>query len=161
MRPFNTGDPLRESTAERQALIDFLTKNRQGYCQQFAFAMAVLARELDIPSRVAVGYTEGSPIGHDRSTSISGGLLYSMSAFDSSPIVADRRTIDVSGDGANNSGPFVTIARDDVLAAGLTINGLPIMLKRPNSFTMDVENLDVYYEDCVISGPGAFAVSRR
>jgi hypothetical protein len=49
-----------------QALIDFLTKNRQGYCQQFAFAMAVLARELDIPSRVAVGYTEGSPIGHDR-----------------------------------------------------------------------------------------------
>jgi hypothetical protein len=49
-----------------KALIDFLTKNRQGYCQQFAFAMAVLARLLDIPSRVAVGYTEGSPIGHDR-----------------------------------------------------------------------------------------------
>ena len=49
-----------------QALIDFLTKTRQGYCQQFAFAMAVLARLLDIPSRVAVGYTEGSPIGHDR-----------------------------------------------------------------------------------------------
>ena len=49
-----------------QALIDFLTKNRQGYCQKFAFAMAVLARLLDIPSRVAVGYTEGSPIGHDR-----------------------------------------------------------------------------------------------
>jgi hypothetical protein len=49
-----------------QALINFLTKTRQGYCQQFAFAMAVLARLLDIPSRVAVGYTEGSPIGHDR-----------------------------------------------------------------------------------------------
>ena len=49
-----------------KALIDFLTKDRQGYCQQFAFAMAVLARLLDIPSRVAVGYTEGSPIGHDR-----------------------------------------------------------------------------------------------
>jgi TgpA N-terminal domain/Transglutaminase-like superfamily/Domain of unknown function (DUF4129) len=51
-----------------QALINFLTKTRQGYCQQFAFAMAVLARLLDIPSRVAVGYTEGSPIGHDRWT---------------------------------------------------------------------------------------------
>jgi hypothetical protein len=49
-----------------KALIDFLTKTRVGYCQQFAFAMAVLARLLDIPSRVAVGYTEGSPIGHDR-----------------------------------------------------------------------------------------------
>ena len=49
-----------------RALINFLTKDRQGYCQQFAFAMAVLARLLDIPSRVAVGYTEGSPIGHDR-----------------------------------------------------------------------------------------------
>ena len=49
-----------------KALINFLTKDRRGYCQQFAFAMAVLARLLDIPSRVAVGYTEGSPIGHDR-----------------------------------------------------------------------------------------------
>src|SRR5215831_11978932 len=71
-------------------------------------------------------------------------------------IVVPWRMIDVSGDGANNSGPFVTLARDDVLAAGITINGLPIMLKRPNSFTMDIENLDVYYEDCVIGGPGAF-----
>jgi hypothetical protein len=52
--------------ATAQALINFLTKDRRGYCQQFAFAMAVLARLLDIPSRVAVGYTEGSPIGHDR-----------------------------------------------------------------------------------------------
>ena len=56
---------------------------------------------------------------------------------------------------------FVTIVRDDVLAAGLTINGLPIMLKRPNSFTMDIENLDVYYEDCVIGGPGAFVIPIR
>ena len=51
--------------------------------------------------------------------------------------------------------------RDEVLAAGLTINGLPIMLKRPNSFTMDIENLDVYYEDCVIGGPGAFVIPIR
>jgi hypothetical protein len=52
--------------ATAKALINFLTKDRQGYCQQFAFAMAVLARLLNIPSRVAVGYTRGSPIGHDR-----------------------------------------------------------------------------------------------
>ena len=69
--------------------------------------------------------------------------------------------VDVSGDGANNSGTFVTLARDDVLAAGITINGLPIMLKRPNAFTMDIDNLDVYYEDCVIGGPGAFVVPIR
>jgi hypothetical protein len=49
-----------------KALINFLTTDRRGYCQQFAFAMAVLARLLEIPSRVAVGYTEGSLIGHDR-----------------------------------------------------------------------------------------------
>jgi hypothetical protein len=49
-----------------KALVNFLTKDRRGYCQQFAFAMAVLARLLDIPSRVAVGYTEGSALGHER-----------------------------------------------------------------------------------------------
>lgn len=49
-----------------KALMRFLTKDRQGYCQQFAFAMAVLARLLGIPSRVAVGYTAGTPLGHDR-----------------------------------------------------------------------------------------------
>ena len=64
----------------------------------------------------------------------------------------------MSGDGANNSGPLVVPVRDEVLAAGITINGLPIMLKRPNTFTMDIENLDVYYEDCVIGGPGAFVI---
>ncbi len=43
-----------------QGLLDFLTTDPQGYCQQFAFAMAVLARLLGIPSRVAIGYTGGS-----------------------------------------------------------------------------------------------------
>jgi transglutaminase-like putative cysteine protease len=41
------------------ALVTFLTKTRRGYCQQFAFAMAVLARLVGIPSRVVVGYTQG------------------------------------------------------------------------------------------------------
>src|SRR6476469_4668299 len=81
--------------------------------------------------------------------------------FDGSGYKGFRRVVDVSGDGANNSGTFVTLARDDVLAAGMTINGLPIMLKRPNAFTMDIDNLDIYYEDCVIGGPGAFVVPIR
>jgi Protein of unknown function (DUF1194) len=91
-------------------------------------------------------------------TSISGALQFAKPLFDASGYRGIRRVIDVSGDGANNSGPIVTLARDDVLAAGITINGLPIMLKRPNTFTMDIDNLDVYYEDCVIGGPGAFIV---
>ena len=41
-------------------LLTFLTTDRQGYCQQFAFAMAVLARLVGIPSRIAIGYTAGT-----------------------------------------------------------------------------------------------------
>jgi hypothetical protein len=94
-------------------------------------------------------------------TSISSALNFAKPLFDGSGYRGFRRVIDVSGDGANNSGPFVTLVRDDVLAAGITINGLPIMLKRPNSFTMDIDNLDIYYEDCVIGGPGAFVIPIR
>jgi hypothetical protein len=94
-------------------------------------------------------------------TSISGGLTFAKTLFDHSGYRGSRRVIDVSGDGANNSGPLIVPTRDDVLAAGVTINGLPIMLKRPNPGTMDIENLDVYYEGCVIGGPGAFVVPIR
>jgi Protein of unknown function (DUF1194) len=94
-------------------------------------------------------------------TSISGTLNFAKPLFDGSGYRGIRRVIDVSGDGANNSGPFVTLVRDDVVADGITINGLPIMLKRPNSFTMDLERLDIYFEDCVIGGPGAFVVPIR
>ncbi|MFI4971771.1 MAG: DUF1194 domain-containing protein [Hyphomicrobiales bacterium] len=94
-------------------------------------------------------------------TSISGGLTFAKTLFDHSGYHGLRRVIDVSGDGTNNAGPLIVPTRDDVLAAGITINGLPIMLKRPNPGTMDIENLDVYYEDCVIGGPGAFVVPIR
>ena len=53
------------STQSPAALIQFLTKNKEGYCQQFAFGMAVLARLAGIPARVVVGYTQGSFIGND------------------------------------------------------------------------------------------------
>jgi hypothetical protein len=91
-------------------------------------------------------------------TSIASALQFAKPLFDASGYNGVRKVIDVSGDGANNSGPLVTMVRDDVLAAGITINGLPLMLKRPNTFTMDIENLDIYYEDCVIGGPGAFVI---
>ena len=69
--------------------------------------------------------------------------------------------IDVSGDGTNNQGPLVHLTRDEVLAKGIIINGLPIMLKEPQPGSVDLKDLDIYYEDCVIGGPGAFVVPIR
>jgi Protein of unknown function (DUF1194) len=94
-------------------------------------------------------------------TSISGGLRFASALFAHSGYRGLRRVIDVSGDGANNSGPLVVPMRDAVVASGITINGLPILLKRPNPGTMDIEHLDWYYADCVIGGPGAFMVPIR
>jgi hypothetical protein len=91
-------------------------------------------------------------------TSISGALRFAQPLFEGSGFRGLRRVIDVSGDGANNQGLPVTLVRDEVLERGITINGLPILLKRPSAATMDIENLDVYYEDCVIGGPGAFMI---
>lgn len=92
-------------------------------------------------------------------TSISGALQFATPLFETSGYRGIRRVVDVSGDGANNQGPPVTVIRDQMLERGITINGLPIMLKRPSLQTMDLENLDVYYEDCVIGGPGSFVVA--
>jgi hypothetical protein len=94
-------------------------------------------------------------------TSISGALHFAVPLFDVSGHRGLRRVIDVSGDGANNQGDNVAIVRDEVLERGITINGLPILLKRPSVATMDIDNLDVYYEDCVIGGPGAFVIPIR
>ncbi len=94
-------------------------------------------------------------------TSISGALHFALPLFEGSGFRGLRRVIDVSGDGVNNQGDLVTIARDAALERGITINGLPILLKRPSIATMDIENLDVYYEDCVIGGPGAFVIAIR
>ncbi|ARQ00393.1 DUF1194 domain-containing protein [Pseudorhodoplanes sinuspersici] len=99
-----------------------------------------------------------APLRRAARTSISGALLFGMKLFESSGQRGIRRVIDISGDGANNSGPLVVVARDEVLSHGITINGLPVMLKRPSYSTMDIEQLDEYYEDCVIGGPAAFVV---
>jgi Protein of unknown function (DUF1194) len=101
------------------------------------------------------------PIRRASRTSISGALRFAKPLFDDSGYRGLRRVIDVSGDGTNNAGPLVELTRDDVLAAGITINGLPIMLKRPYRGQMDIDNLDEYYEDCVIGGPGAFVIPIR
>ncbi len=100
-----------------------------------------------------------TPIRRASRTSISGAIHFAMPLFDENPYHGLRRVIDISGDGPNNNGAPVTTARDAALAKGITINGLPIMVKEPSYSTMDIDNLDVYYEDCVIGGAGSFVVS--
>jgi hypothetical protein len=94
-------------------------------------------------------------------TSISGALMFAQPLFEHSGFHGVRRVIDISGDGANNQGPPVVPTRDAVVAGGVTINGLPIMLKRARWSMMDIDDLDIYYEDCVIGGPGAFVIPIR
>jgi hypothetical protein len=98
-----------------------------------------------------------TPVRRGSRTSISGAINFGMQMFAENPYKGLRRVIDVSGDGANNSGEPVLVARDAALAQGVVINGLPVMIK-PISFATDIEQLDIYYEDCVIGGPGSFSV---
>ena len=100
-----------------------------------------------------------TPIRRASRTSISGAIYFAMPLFEESPYKGLRRVIDISGDGPNNNGAPVTIARDEALSKGIIINGLPIMVKEPSYSTMDIDNLDFYYEDCVIGGPGSFVIS--
>jgi hypothetical protein len=86
-------------------------------------------------------------------------LEFAKPLFNSSGYRGLRRIIDVSGDGTNNIPPSVTPMRDEVVAAGIIINGLPSMLNRPFGSGTDIASLDVYYEDCVIGGPGAFVIA--
>lgn len=105
------------------------------------------------------GALAAAPVGRMRRTSISSALAHAAGLFDNG-IDGLKRVIDVSGDGPNNMGGLVTAARDRVLAQGITINGLPIMIKRSNPggyFNLDA--LDIYYEDCVIGGWGAFMIT--
>jgi uncharacterized protein DUF1194 len=92
------------------------------------------------------------------STSISGALAQ----FARAPFDAERRTIDVSGDGNNNNGHDVHLVRDEAVAAGITVNGLVILTDERFSLNREHTNppggLEKYYRDNVIGGPGAFVL---
>jgi len=92
-------------------------------------------------------------------TSISAAMDFAVERLRRSPHRSRRRVIDISGDGANNNGEAVLIARARVLEAGITINGLPIINGRPSRYGhLPIQNLDTFYKDCVIGGTGAFMV---
>jgi hypothetical protein len=92
-----------------------------------------------------------------RGTSISRALEFATALLEGSGFEADKRIIDISGDGPNNAGPPVTPARDRAVALGITINGLPILVRPSRGFA----ELDRYFEDCVIGGDGAFVLAVR
>lgn len=100
-----------------------------------------------------------APIRSGVSTSISGAIDYILPMFGANGYEGTRRVIDISGDGPSNQGAPVTDARDRAEAAGVIINGLPILNDRPNALNFpNLPDLDLYYEGCVISGDGAFVV---
>lgn len=162
---------------------------REGYAKAIADPQVVKAIRAGLLGRIAVAYFEWSdsyvqnevldwmvisdqasaeaagkallaaPIRTARRTSITGALNYSLPRFAASPYAGQRRVLDVSGDGPNNDGGPVDLARERVLAAGITINGLPIINEKPNTWGFPVlPDLDRYYEGCVTGGPGSFVV---
>jgi Protein of unknown function (DUF1194) len=169
--------------------LDELAVQREGYAQAIVSKEFLQALKYGPHSRIAVTYFEWSassdqkiiipwrvidgpetadavanevmktPVRRGSRTSISGAINFAMPLFEENPYRGLRRVIDISGDGPNNNGPPVAGAREAALAKGITINGLPIMVKEPSYTTMDIDNLDLYYEDCVIGGPGSFVVS--
>jgi Protein of unknown function (DUF1194) len=164
----------RDGYVEALTSAEFLDALKQGTHGRIALAYVewagVIDQKLVMPWRLIDGAATAEAIAAQIGrapqrrayrTSISGALTFAASLFDENGFRGLRRVIDVSGDGTNNQGPPVAMVRDEVVAKGFTINGLPIMLKRPNPSTLDIPNLDVYYEDCVIGGPGAFVVPIR
>jgi hypothetical protein len=95
-------------------------------------------------------------------TSISGGIEFAATQLERAPFQGSRRTIDVSGDGTNNAGRDVKLARDETIAKGIVINGLVILSDRPVPWNAEHTNppggLEKYYQDNVIGGPGAFVL---
>ncbi|HMB46654.1 MAG TPA: DUF1194 domain-containing protein, partial [Afifellaceae bacterium] len=175
-------DVSRSMDLEEQAL------QRAGYVAAFRHPEVIAAIGSGLTGRIAVTYLEwagaglqfhrvdwmlidgadsahafadkvaSAPIGRERRTSISAGLITAAGLLAASPFAAMREVIDVSGDGPNNEGMPVLEARRIVLERGVTINGLPILV-RPGGGFYNAVDLDIYYENCVIGGPAAFLLT--
>jgi len=97
------------------------------------------------------------PIRQAGMTSISGIIDHSRKLFEQLGGAPIRRVVDVSGDGPNNDGRHVAYARDEAVADGIVINGLPIMFRRASGST-ELQDLDLYFKECVIGGVGSFVL---
>ncbi|MEP4769299.1 MAG: DUF1194 domain-containing protein [Roseibium sp.] len=102
-----------------------------------------------------------APLRQVQRTSIASALEKSVQMVQNNKYTGLRQVIDISGDGPNNQGGSVTDMRDRMISSGVTINGLPLMMKSNKNTWQAMLNLDHYYEDCVIGGPGSFAIPVR
>lgn len=148
------------------AVIDAISRGRHGriavaylewggpWTQRIVIPWGVVASADDAAALAAE--LSAAPIASSRGTSITAAIDAALGLLAQAP-PADRLVIDVSGDGPNNMGGPVLGARDRAAAAGVEINGLPIMLGEED-LTFSVRDLDLYYEQCVISGPTAFVI---
>ncbi|MBF9194521.1 DUF1194 domain-containing protein [Microvirga terrestris] len=114
---------------------------------------------IDSPERAIsfANHLAYQPIRQAGMTSISGIIDHSRKLFEQLGGIPIRRVVDVSGDGPNNDGRHVTYARDEAVADGIVINGLPIMFKRVSGST-ELQDLDLYFKECVIGGAGSFVL---
>jgi hypothetical protein len=114
----------------------------------------------DAAARAFADRLSSAPVSRYTGTSISGGLLFAAARFAEKGFAGVRKVIDVSGDGPNNRGLPVHPISTGIARSGITINGLPLVAKVPAA-PYSIANLDIYYEDCVIGGPGAFLIAVR
>ncbi|MSU89561.1 DUF1194 domain-containing protein [Rhodobacteraceae bacterium 2CG4] len=97
------------------------------------------------------------PLLAQRGTSISSAMAQAARWIETNGYDGARKVIDVSGDGPNNRGRPVLEVRDEVAALGIEVNGLPFMIKEPSG-AYSIPDLDIYYENCVITGDRAFVI---
>ncbi|MEM8701280.1 MAG: DUF1194 domain-containing protein [Pseudomonadota bacterium] len=131
-----------------------------GVDEHFIVADWTVVKDAATASHFASKIAE-APLRQVQRTSIVSALQKSVELVQTNQYMGLRRVIDISGDGPNNQGGSVTEMRDRMVAAGVTINGLPLMMKTNKNSWQAMLNLDHYYEDCVIGGPGSFAIPVR
>ena len=112
----------------------------------------------DVSAKAFADELQRAPIKSGTTTSISSGLDFAVRMFQGQPFTPARRVIDVSGDGYSDYGRPVRQSRDDAVAAHITINGLPVMNDRPAWREKAPADLDQYYAQNVIGGPGSFSL---
>lgn len=148
------------TSGERKKIAVTYVEWAGSYFQRTVVDWSVISDETS--ARAFVEKLKEVPVITERWTSISGAIDFGMQRLAAIPHKAERRVIDISGDGPNNSGRTVRDARDQAVKAGVTINGLPIVNERPNPWGRPPPpDLDKYYFENVIGGPGAFVVVAR
>jgi hypothetical protein len=165
-----------------------LTLQRQGYATALTSPQVITAIGESLTGQIALAYVEWAGSGRQRiimdwtlirgeadliafaetlrigplttqqRTSIHAALDFGADYIDGNGFDGIRRVIDISGDGPNNEGRPAPEARDDTVARGITINGLPLMTRTGSGGTTRIEDLDAYYANCVVGGPGAFVI---